>query len=122
MKEVPVWNKNTRLRGVSLELLEKILLVFEELEKKGHQPVVAEGMRTESEQRVKVANGWSKTMNSDHLRGTAIDCVDKRYGWAGPCSKQTAPFWNDLGAACKIHGVKWGGNWRSFKDVAHCYI
>jgi len=28
-------------------------------------------------------------------------------------------FWKDLGRIAKAHGCAWGGDWKSFKDVAH---
>jgi peptidoglycan L-alanyl-D-glutamate endopeptidase CwlK len=70
----------------------------------------------------KVRKGYSKTMNSSHRVGKAVDIIDKRYGWAGPASKLDYKFWTDLGREAKSVGLKWGGDWSSFKDVAHVYI
>ena len=49
----------------------------------------------------------------------AADIVDRRYGWGGPAKNLGFKFWKDLGAAARAEGLTWGGDWRSFKDVAH---
>lgn len=100
------------------DLVEKVI---KDLEALGWQPIVAEGRRTVAEQKVKVQKGYSQTMKSDHILGRAADVVDKRYFWQAPCDKLDHQFWKDLGACAKKHGLQWGGDWKSFKDVAHIY-
>jgi hypothetical protein len=102
----------------------------------GWQPVVAEATRTPAQQAQKVKAGYSKTMQSWHVPGTtgilplnrrsfdevhgnAVDIVDKRYGWGGPASNTNFQFWQDLGRIAKRYGCEWGGDWKSFRDVAH---
>ncbi|MEP0879235.1 M15 family metallopeptidase [Funiculus sociatus GB2-M2] len=98
---------------------QKVGRVLVKVRAKGWQPKVAEGRRTIAEQREKVRRGVSKTMRSKHLCGIAADIIDKRYGWGGPAANTNFKFWKDLGAAAKSEGLVWGGDWRSFKDVAH---
>jgi peptidoglycan LD-endopeptidase CwlK len=110
--------------------------ILRDLTAKGWQPVVASGVRTEAEQAAKVRQGYSQTKRSWHVsstaqtmsdsghsysvvRGAAADIVDKRYGWGGPASDLNFQFWIDLGAAAADYGLEWGGDWASFRDVAH---
>lgn len=122
-----------QLHPVFRMTLDKIL---RELAQRGWQPVVAEATRNESRQAEKVKKGFSKTMHSWHVpstaailwetkntysivRGNAADVVDRRYGWGGPAASLDYGFWKDLGAVAKDNGCIWGGDWKSFKDVAH---
>lgn len=83
---------------------------------------VIEGLRTIERQRQLVAQGASKTMNSRHITGHAVDIVPHRpdgtlaFDW--PLYYQIAPV---IKAAAKEIGVPvtWGGDWRSFKDGPH---
>lgn len=94
----------------------KIERILRRMTSLGWKPYVAEGIRTRAQQRKKVQRGFSKTMNSYHLHGLAADIVDRRYGWK---IGQGHRYWRDLGRAAAAEGLTWGGNWRSFKDVAH---
>lgn len=90
---------------------------------------VTEGMRTVERQRELVKRGVSKTMNSRHLTGHAVDIVpyvdydgdgdiDAKDLYAWPLYYQLAPA---IKQAAKELGVKieWGGDWRTFKDGPH---
>ena len=82
---------------------------------------VTEGLRTVAKQREYFDKGASKTMNSRHLTGHAIDLVayigaEVRWDWPlyhkiADAMKQAA---KDLGVA-----IVWGGDWTSFKDGPH---
>jgi peptidoglycan L-alanyl-D-glutamate endopeptidase CwlK len=84
--------------------------------------VVIEGLRTKERQKQLVAQGASKTMNSRHLTGHAVDLVP-----IGPNGKAAFdwPLYHRLGPAVKAAAVKegvdldWGGDWTSFKDGPH---
>ena len=84
--------------------------------------VVIEGLRTEARQRQLVAQGASKTMNSRHLTGHAVDLVP-----IGPNGKAAFdwPLYHKLApavkAAAEAEGVAivWGGDWSTFKDGPH---
>lgn len=109
----------TNLRGIDPEFRPKIIKVLRELTALGWQPYAAEGIRTKSQQAEKVKKGYSKTMFSAHRFGYAVDIVDKRYHWNKEASDLNFKFWKDLGRISKKHGLVWGGDWKSFPDVAH---
>jgi len=83
--------------------------------------IVIEGLRTMQRQRELYASGASKTMNSRHLTGHAVDLL--------PIGKDGAafawPLYDKLGPAVKAaadaEGVKidWGGDWTKFRDGPH---
>ena len=69
-----------------------------------------------------MAQGKSKTLNSRHLTGHAVDLApmeddgDISWHW---------PFYHKLATAVKASAVaagvplEWGGDWRTFKDGPH---
>ncbi len=82
---------------------------------------VLEGMRTLARQRKLVASGASKTLNSRHLTGHAVDLgayVDRRVAWDWPLYHLIAAA---MKGAAQSEGVEidWGGDWRSFPDGPH---
>ena len=84
--------------------------------------VVIEGLRTKERQKQLVASGASKTMNSRHITGHAVDLVP-----IGPNGKAAFdwPLYDRLGPAVKEAAAKegvqitWGGDWSSFRDGPH---
>lgn len=83
--------------------------------------VVLEGLRTKARQVQLVAAGASKTMNSRHLTGHAVDLgayVAGSVRWDWPLYHQLAKAVKE---AARLEGVpiEWGGDWRSFKDGPH---
>jgi peptidoglycan LD-endopeptidase CwlK len=90
---------------------------------------ILEGIRTLDRQKELVDRGASRTMNSRHLTGHAVDLapyfdgngdgkVDGGDMWHWPLYHQLAPI---IKEAAKQEGVQieWGGDWRSFKDGPH---
>ena len=83
--------------------------------------VVIEGLRTKERQQKLVASGASKTMNSRHLTGHAVDLVP--IGPDGPSFSWA--LYDHLGpaveAAAALEGVaiQWGGRWKTFCDGPH---
>lgn len=80
--------------------------------------VISEGLRTKEKQAEYVKKGASKTMNSRHLTGHAVDLL--------PAEDATAwPLYNKLAAVIKAAAkqedvaIVWGGDWKSFKDGPH---
>jgi peptidoglycan L-alanyl-D-glutamate endopeptidase CwlK len=98
-------------------LLAGIENIKQELELKGWRPMEVEICRSVAQQKEKIRLGYSQTMHSKHLKGRAVDMVDERYYWRIPL---THKFWKDYGEACRNQGFIWGGDWKYFKDVAHC--
>lgn len=91
--------------------------------------IVTEGLRTPARQRELVRIGASKTLNSRHITGHAVDLVpfvdidkdgrvetEEMYSW--PLYHKLAPV---IKAAAAKEGVDivWGGDWKSFRDGPH---
>lgn len=83
--------------------------------------VVIEGFRTEARQRELVAKGASRTMNSRHLSGHAVDIVPWVDGTISWDWKFYSEIRNAMVTAAAELGVEieWGGNWATFKDGPH---
>lgn len=82
---------------------------------------VLEGLRDLKTQRRYVQQGKSKTMNSRHLTGHAVDIapyVDGEISWHWPHYYVLAAA---VKQAAKDVGVKveWGGDWTTLKDGPH---
>ena len=111
-----------RLKGVHPDLVK---VVERAIQISDIDFMVIEGLRTEEQQKINVQKGVSKTMNSYHLTGHAVDL--------GPLVGKEIP-WNDwskfelVSKAMKQAGkelgvdVEWGGDWKSFKDGPHFQI
>ena len=82
---------------------------------------VLEGLRTPARQRQLFNQGATKTLNSRHLTGHAVDLAPMVGGtvrWDWPLYHQLAAV---VKAAAKAENVPitWGGDWRTFKDGPH---
>ena len=83
--------------------------------------VVTEGLRTRERQRQLVAAGASRTMNSRHITGHALDVA----AWVGGAVRWDWPLYDRISAAFKAAArelgvpIVWGGDWKSFKDGPH---
>lgn len=82
---------------------------------------VTEGLRDIERQRKLVAQGYSKTMNSRHLHGNAIDVAPLVNGKPSYDWEQYYPLAEVMKQAARDVGVnvEWGGDWKSFKDGPH---
>ena len=83
--------------------------------------IVIEGLRTIERQRQLVASGASKTLNSRHITGHAVDLapvINGDVSWDWPLYHRLAKH---VKAAAAELGVplQWGGDWRTFKDGPH---
>lgn len=84
--------------------------------------IVIEGLRTVERQEQLVASGASRTMNSRHITGHAVDLLpigpDGKPAFAWPLYDQLGPA---VEAAAEKEGVAldWGGRWTRFKDGPH---
>ena len=107
-----------RMQRVHPDLVKVVMLAIELTEVDFG---VTEGVRTIERQRELFAKGASKTMNSRHLTGHAVDLVayigsEVRWDWPlyhkiADAMKRAA---NSLGVP-----IVWGGDWKSFKDGPH---
>jgi peptidoglycan LD-endopeptidase CwlK len=82
---------------------------------------ITEGVRTPERQRALVKAGASRTLNSRHLTGHAIDVValvDGRIRWDWPLYGRIAEAFK---AAAADEGVAliWGGDWPTLRDGPH---
>lgn len=85
------------------------------------QFIVTEGLRTLDRQRELVAAGASKTLNSKHLLGRAVDLApvvsgEVRFDW--PLYWKLGPALEEF-AKAKGVGIVWGGRWPHFPDGPH---
>lgn len=83
--------------------------------------IVTEGLRTKARQAELVAAGASKTTNSRHLTGHAVDLaamVGGEVRWDWPLYGRLAQTMK-LAAATERVPIEWGGDWRTFKDGPH---
>lgn len=113
-----------RLRGVHPDLVRVVIAA------RARVPfIVTEGLRTERRQAQLVAAGASRTMNSRHLTGHAVDLAywlddgdnsveagEVRWDW---------PLYEKLGAEVKATAqelgvpIVCGGDWKSLRDGPH---
>ncbi len=82
---------------------------------------VLEGVRTLARQKQLMAAGATRTMNSRHLTGHAIDLAPVISGtvrWDWPLYHQLALVVKKAAADLEVP-IQWGGDWHSFKDGPH---
>jgi len=84
--------------------------------------IVIEGLRSKERQKQLFDQGATRTMNSRHITGHAVDLLpigpNGRAAFDWPLYHKLAPA---VKAAAEAEGVKikWGGDWKSFKDGPH---
>lgn len=107
-----------RLKGVHPDL---VRVVHRAIELTEIDFTVLEGLRTTSRQRQLVAAGASKTMNSRHITGHAVDLG----AWVGGEVRWDWPLYYKIADAVKQAAkelgvpIEWGGDWKTFKDGPH---
>lgn len=85
------------------------------------QFIITEGLRSKERQRELFAKGLSKTLNSRHITGHAIDFAPILYGevtWKTPAFLPIIKAFKTASAELKIPIVS-GGDWKTFKDYPH---
>ena len=110
-----------RMKGVDQRLVNVVKRAIEISEV---DFMVTEGLRTKERQAQLVKAGASKTMNSKHLTGKAVDLaavVGGQVRWDWPLYNKIAVV---MKRAAEILNVKiqWGGDWVTFKDGPHFEI
>ena len=82
--------------------------------------VVTEGLRTLERQKELKAAGASRTLNSRHITGHAIDVAawvgEIRWDW--PLYTQIAEAFKQAASELNV-AIVWGGDWESFRDGPH---
>ena len=109
------------LNGVHPDLVKVVRATVEDWTRDGLGLIVTEGVRTLERQAELYKVAATRTMNSRHLTGHAVDLAvtvngDVRWDW---------PLYYRLAALMKSNalrlGIKivWGGDWPTFKDGPH---
>ena len=110
-----------KLNGVHPKLVN---LMKEAIKNSPYDFKITEGLRTVERQKELVKTGKSKTMNSYHLKGKAVDIavlIDNKVTWDFKYYKEVA---NHIKEVAKKLGyvITWGGDWKSLKDGPHFQI
>lgn len=82
---------------------------------------VVEGLRSPERQKVLVEAGASKTLNSRHITGHAVDLapwVDDEVRWDWPLFGPIAAAMKTAARELEIP-IEWGGDWKTFRDGPH---
>lgn len=82
---------------------------------------ITEGIRSVEKQRTLVIRGASKTMNSRHLNGHAVDVaafIGREVRWDWPLYELIADSVKQAAKNLKIP-IEWGGDWKRFRDGPH---
>lgn len=108
----------SRLQGVHADL---VGVVKEALTQSPVDFRVTEGLRSPRRQAELVRAGASRTLNSRHLTGHAVDLaafVDGRVAWDWPLYPRIAAA---MKTAARRRGVAliWGGDWPHLRDGPH---
>lgn len=107
-----------KLKGVDVDL---VSVVHRALELSEIDFAVTEGLRTKERQAELVKAGASKTMNSRHITGHAVDLaaiVGGEIRWDWPLYEKIAKAMKQAAYELNIK-IEWGGDWKSFKDGPH---
>lgn len=83
--------------------------------------VVLEGLRTKERQAELLKAGASRTMNSRHITGHAVDLgawVDKQVDWSWPLYSKIAAAMKQAATEQNVP-ITWGGSWVKFRDGPH---
>lgn len=83
--------------------------------------IITEGLRTLERQKALLAQGATRTLDSRHLTGHAIDVaarVDGEVRWDWPLYGRIADAFAKASQELAIP-VTWGGSWKSFRDGPH---
>lgn len=100
-----------RLQGVDTVLAAVALQVIERHHIECH---VTEGLRTAARQKELVAQGKSKTLDSKHLTGHAVDLVvmpNGKLDWSPKAYTELARTFAQVALEFGLP-VRWGGSWR----------
>ena len=119
------WTSEKKLQSMNPQFRQKVKNVIAVLEEKNFRPRIFFGWRSIQVQAELKRQGRTRVdfsfHNAQKKDGTpnayAADIIDRRWAWGQ--SAEDNGFWIALGEAAKTAGLYWGGDWTSFKDVAH---
>ena len=106
------------MQGVHPDLVKVVLLAIQLTEVDFG---VTEGLRTIEKQREYVAKGASKTMNSRHLTGHAVDLVayiGADVNWSWPLYRKIADAMKRAANSLNV-SIVCGADWKKFPDGPH---
>ena len=109
---------NERLIGVHPDL---VRVVHRALQLSPIDFGISEGLRTMERQIQLKKAGASKTLNSRHLSGHAVDVVayiGKEVRWDWPLYEQIAVAFKQAAKELDVP-IVWGGDWTTLKDGPH---
>lgn len=108
-----------KLDGINPDL-RRVVMRAAELMPNGF--IITEGVRSIERQRELFAKGLSKTMNSRHITGHAIDFAPLISGgevtWKWAAFPPVAQAFKDAASQLGV-AIIWGGDWKRFKDGPH---
>lgn len=109
---------NNNLKGVHPDLVKVVekAITLTEIDFR-----VTEGLRSKTRQIELVNKGASKTLNSRHITGHAVDVVALIGGsvrWDWPLYDKIAKAFKQASKELNIP-IIWGGDWKTFKDGPH---
>jgi len=110
--------RDERLAGVDARLADVVRRATRYVE---FDLLVVEGLRTPERQKQLVAQGASRTLNSRHLTGRAVDLapvLDGEVRWDWPLFHRINAAMQRAAGELDV-ALVWGGNWRSFRDGPH---
>ena len=108
----------SRLKGVHPDLVKVAHLAL------SYSPLdftITEGLRTRARQQQLFNEGASKTLNSRHITGHAIDIaalVGGKVRWDWPLYPRIAEAFKRASKELNVP-IIWGGDWKSLRDGPH---
>lgn len=108
----------SRLAGVDRRLVSVVQRAIEITEV---DFMVTEGLRTKERQAQLFAAKATRTMNSKHLVGRAVDLaavVGGKVRWDWPLYPRIASAMKQAAREMGV-SIQWGGDWKTFKDGPH---
>lgn len=108
----------SRLAGVDRRLVSVVQRAIEITEV---DFMVTEGLRTKERQAQLFAAKATRTMNSKHLVGRAVDLaavVGGKVRWDWPLYPRIASAMKQAARELGV-SIQWGGDWKTFKDGPH---
>lgn len=110
---------------LSAVLREKVLKVIADLEAENIKPLITDGFRSYEEQNRLYSLGRTRRGKivtnarggqSNHNFGRAVDIA---FMLSNGSIVWDLKLYKRLGVVAKLHGLKWGGDWRKHKDNPH---